>query len=139
MAKVYCFGDLDVSKINDMNVPMNIFIEPHTFSSFTEHFEYSPFDDFDGDSDEEIEDIKNDDTVYVLTACNYTPRRENVISGAYAFMSTDKQELINIVQKHIVPLYEIALLNLKADSTNYYWQRNDESGVALSVNFRYGK
>ena len=123
MAKVYSFGELDVTSINDMNVPMNIFISEHTFSSFTEEFQYFPFDDLD-DPDESIEDIKNDDIVYVLTSGNYTPRRENMAGSVYAFMSTDKQELVNIVQKHVVPLYEAALTNLKNNSTNYYWEVN---------------
>ena len=123
MAKVYSFGELDVTSINDMNVPMNIFISEHTFSSFTEEFQYFPFDDLD-DPDESIEDIKNDDIVYVLTAGNYTPRRERMSASAYAFMSTDRKELVNIVQKYIVPLYDAALTNLKNNSTNYYWEVN---------------
>ena len=124
MARVYSFGEIDASRINDMNVPMNISIEEYTFSSFAENFECFPFDDYDGDPDESIEDIKNEDIVYVLTAGNYTPRGERMSSGAYVFMSTDKQELVNIVQLHIVPLYEAALTNLKNNSTNYYWEVN---------------
>ena len=42
--------------------------------------------------------------------------------SAYMFMSTNKQELVNIVQKQIVPLYEAALTNLKNNSTNYFWE-----------------
>lgn len=125
MAKVFSFGNLDVSSINDMNVPMNIFITEQNFGSFTEDYQYSPFDDPD-DPDETIENIKNDDIVYVLTAGNYTPRRETMSCSAYRFMSTDKQELVNIVQKHIVPLYEVALTNLKNNSTNYFWEVKQE-------------
>ena len=112
MAQVYSFGELDVSSINDMNVPMNIFITEQTFGSFTEDYQYSPYDDCD--AEESNENILNDDIVYVLTAGNYT------------FMSTDKQELVNIVQKHIVPLYEAALTNLKNNSTNYFWEVKQE-------------
>lgn len=60
-----------------------------------------------------MKNIKNDDIVYVLTAGNYTPRRETMSCSAYMFMSTNKQELVNIVQKQIVPLYEAAFTNLK--------------------------
>ena len=125
MAKVYSFGKLDVSSIDDMNVPMNIFITEQNFGSFTEDYQYSPFDDHD-DPDETIENIKNDDIVYVLTAGNYTPRRETMSCSAYMFMSTNKQELVNIVQKQIVPLYEAALTNLKNNSTNYFWEIKQE-------------
>ena len=59
MAKVFSFGECDVNEINDMNVPMNIFITEQTFGSFTEDYQYSPFDDHD-DPDETIENIKND-------------------------------------------------------------------------------
>ena len=104
MAKVFSFGECDVNEINDMNVPMNIFITEQSFRSFTEEFPYFPFDDYFA-ADESNENIKNDDIVYVLTAGNYTPRRENMAGSVYAFMSTDKQELVNIVQKHVVPLY----------------------------------
>lgn len=124
MAKVYSFGEIDASGINDMNVPMNIFITEHTFSAFTEEFHDFSFD-YD-DPDEIIEDIKNEDMVYVLTAGNYTPRRESMSGSVYAFMSTDRQELVNIVQKCIVPLYDAALTNLKNNSTNYYWEVKQE-------------
>ncbi len=124
MAQVYSFGELDVSSINDMNVPMNIFITEQTFGSFTEDYQYSPYDD--RDAEESNENILNDDIVYVLTAGNYTPRKEHMSGSVYRFMSTDKQELVNIVQKYIVPLYEAALTNLKNNSTNYYWEIKQE-------------
>ena len=124
MALVYSFGELDVSSINDMNVPMNIFITEQTFGSFTEDYQYSPYDDCD--AEESNENILNDDIVYVLTAGNYTPRKEHMSGSVYRFMSTDKQELVNIVQKHIVPLYEAALTNLKNNSTNYFWEVKQE-------------
>ena len=47
-------------------------------------------------------------------------------ASAYAFMSTDRKELVNIVQKYIVPLYDAALTNLKNNSTNYYWEVKQE-------------
>ena len=125
MAKVFSFGESDISEINDMNVPMNIFITEHSFRSFTEEFPYFPFDDY-FEADESNENIKNDDIVYVLTAGNYTPRRETMSCSAYMFMSTNKQELVNIVQKQIVPLYEAALTNLKNNSTNYFWEVKQE-------------
>lgn len=124
MAQVYSFGELDVSSINDMNVPMNIFITEQTFGSFTEDYQYSPYDDCD--AEESNENILNDDIVYVLTAGNYTPRKEHMSGSVYRFMSTDKQELVNIVQKYIVPLYEAALTNLKNNSTNYFWEVKQE-------------
>ena len=125
MAKVFSFGESDVNEINDMNVPMNIFITEHSFRSFTEEFPYFPFDDY-FEADESNKNIKNDDIVYVLTAGNYTPRRETMSCSAYMFMSTNKQELVNIVQKQIVPLYEAALTNLKNNSTNYFWEIKQE-------------
>jgi hypothetical protein len=49
------------------------------------------------------------------------PRKEIVIS-AYHFMSTSKQELIDLVQTNIKPLYEAALNNIINTSQNYYWE-----------------
>ena len=93
---IYTFGSIDILGINSQNIPVNVSIREYSFTEYVDTFGFSPFDDIDIDA--EIEDINDSDIVYVLTACNFMPRKEIVIS-AYHFMSTTKQELIDLVQR----------------------------------------
>lgn len=118
---IYTFGSIDVLGINSQNIPVNVSIREYSFDEYVDTFGFSPFDDIDDDTD--FEDIKNSDIVYALTACNFMPRKEIVIN-AYHFMSTSKQELIDLVQTNIKPLYEAALNNIVNTSQNYFWENN---------------
>lgn len=87
-------GELSIDNINDMNVPVNIFIE-------------------------------EEDDGFRLTAANFMPRKQVVSDAAYIVFSEKREVLEAIVQKKIVPLYEVALENLKTKSTNYYWEKGE--------------
>ena len=118
---IYTFGSIDILGINSQNIPVNVSIREYSFTEYVDTFGFSPFVEIDIDA--EIEDINDADIVYVLTACNFMPRKEIVIR-AYHFMSTTKQELIDLVQTNIKPLYEAALNNIVNTSQNYYWEKS---------------
>jgi len=120
MPKIYSLGELNENHIDEMNIPMNIFLTSHTFETFYKNHPNFCLEDLE----ESDPSLSFDDTVYVISAGNYTPRREHMSPDAYEFMSSDKQELINMVNTRIVPLYEIAVSNLKLYGYNYYWEPN---------------
>jgi hypothetical protein len=62
------------------------------------------------------------ETAWTLSANNYMPRRNFIAEGMYEYHSDSKEELLALVQKYIVPLYETALRRLKTDGNLYYWQ-----------------
>jgi hypothetical protein len=86
-------GDFPIDGANDMNVPVNIFLS---------------------------KDEKTGE--WSLTADNFMPRRAMVTDGAYRVTSKSKEVLEKLVDKHITPLYEIALNNLRTKKSNYYWE-----------------
>lgn len=49
-----------------------------------------------------------------------------VVHGAYMLEADTREEIIEYVNKYVVPLYEAALYNLKTFGENYYWKRKKE-------------
>jgi hypothetical protein len=49
------------------------------------------------------------------------PRKERC-GGMFRLEADTKEEIIEKVRKHVVPLYEAALDNLKERGENYYWE-----------------
>ena len=93
------YGELSIDNdADDANVPVNVSI-------------------FQNQEDEEIK------YNWLMTADNYMPRRGRVSDCAYKVGANTEQELVELVQKHIVPLYEAALHNLKTTGGNYYWEK----------------
>lgn len=49
-----------------------------------------------------------------------------VVYKAYELEADTEEEIIEYVNKYVVPLYEAALYNLKTFGENYYWERKDD-------------
>ena len=58
-------------------------------------------------------------------ARNFMPRRE-FCGGSWRLEADTKEEILEAVRKHVVPLYEAALANLKERGENYYWERKEK-------------
>ncbi len=91
-------GEMQLEDCNDMNVPVNIFI----------------------DREEE------EGNRWVLTADNFMPRKQRVNDGAYRTIADDREELSELIKKHVLPLYEAALNNITGmisgeSAKLYYW------------------
>jgi hypothetical protein len=54
-------------------------------------------------------------------AVNFMPRKERCGSG-WRLEADTKEEILEAVRRHVVPLYEAALANLKERGENYYWE-----------------
>jgi hypothetical protein len=54
------------------------------------------------------------------TAANYMPRKGYVMEDGYKLIADTKEELLGLVHKHVVPLYVVALEQIKT-GTLYYW------------------
>lgn len=94
-------GDLGVECINDANVPVCIWF-------------HGP------------EHRWNTTGQWSLRASNYMPRKEKVVEGAYIFTADTKEELSELVEKHILPLYvkatDILRQMVAGKLTNlFYW------------------
>lgn len=79
---------------NSANVPVNIFINEPTATN----------------------------PKWTLTAANFMPRKDRVASDVYSVEADSEKEIQEIVQKFIVPLYEVALNKLKTGKDLYYWE-----------------
>jgi hypothetical protein len=90
-------GELTVEDVDEMNIPVNIFIS----------------------EDEETKEI-------CISAANFMPRRERVHENAYSLYVPDMETAKQIVQAFFLPIYEIALTQLKKNSTLYYWEIEEE-------------
>lgn len=88
-------GNVSIDEANEMNVPVNIWIL----------------------------EAEDEPGVWELSAANYMPRKNMIQSEVYLVKSNKKETLEALVQKHIVPLYEIALSKLKTESSLYYWEK----------------
>ena len=87
-------GELEIVGADDANIPVNSFLcEPD-----------------------------NDSPKWRWYADNFMPRKGSVAEGQYKIESDSKEPLIEAVQKHVVPLYEAALENLKINGACYYWE-----------------
>ncbi len=60
------------------------------------------------------------------TARCFMPRKE-YCGGSFHVEAETKEEILEALQKYVVPLYEIALENLKERGENYYWERPSDS------------
>ena len=58
------------------------------------------------------------------SAVNFMPRKERC-GESYKLEADTKEEIMDALQKHVIPLYEVALENLKRFGENYYWERKD--------------
>ena len=88
-------GEIEIAGAGDANIPVNSFLcEPD---------ERSP--------------------KWRWTADNFMPRRGCVAEGQYKIEADTKESILEAVHKHVVPLYEAALENLKAEGACYYWER----------------
>jgi hypothetical protein len=63
-------------------------------------------------------------------ALNYMPRKEysggmQMGGGCYQIEAESLEVIKAAVNKYVVPLYEIALANLKTNGKNYYWKAMD--------------
>lgn len=62
--------------------------------------------------------------LWTWSAVNFMPRKERC-GGNYKLEADSKEEIMNALKKHVIPLYEVALENLKQHGENYYWERKD--------------
>ena len=100
-------GELQFDDADNANIPVDIWLVPVT-------------------EDDSIPGGLNFEPKFVLRAANYCPRKCNVYDSAYEVYADNREELVNLLNKHVIPLYKTALniLNEMADGTNdglYYW------------------
>lgn len=60
--------------------------------------------------------------LWTWTAQNFMPRKEHCCAG-YHLEADTKEEILDAVRKHVLPLYQVATENIGAYGENYYWQR----------------
>ena len=84
-------GDINIEHCDDANVPVNCSI------------------------------FQEDDGKWTLHADNFMPRKSRVAESMYREVADTKEELVEVVNKHVVPLYEAALKKLKETGGCYYW------------------
>ena len=87
-------GEIPLDQCDEMNIPVVCFLSKPTDSNPKWRF----------------------------SASNFMPRRESVVQSQYNVEADTKEEIIELVNKHVVPLYEAALNNLKLLGQNYYWE-----------------
>lgn len=104
-------GECSFSEANQGNIPVDLWLRPPGHE----------------DTEEEDEDGDLRDK-WVLVAANYLPRKACVgREGTFRAAADTREELVGLIQEHVVPLYETALKVLKqmvageADNL-YYWQ-----------------
>ena len=78
-------GEIEIERCDEANVPVNSFLLP---------------------PDDEC-------TQWRWIADNFMPRKARVASDQYEIRADSQEPLMEAVQKHVVPLYEAALDNLK--------------------------
>ena len=91
-------GDWPIEAVDDANIPVDIRIHPPN----------------------------ENNNKWRLTASNYMPRRAAIAEDSLKVEADSREELVDLLRKHIIPLYEVALrqLNKVADGTAeslYYW------------------
>ena len=60
------------------------------------------------------------------SALNFMPRKERCGSG-YRIAANTKKEILEVVNKYVTPLYDVAAKNLTTQSENYYWEPKGEA------------
>jgi hypothetical protein len=73
--------------------------------------------------------LTEENGIWTLIASNYMPRLDRVGQETYKATSSNKEELVEIIKKRIIPLYEIALKKLNAICEGkaedlYYWKED---------------
>jgi hypothetical protein len=90
-------GSIQITDCNDANIPVSCFlIEPN---------------------ENEDEDYQGK---WKWTADNYMPRK-GISVDQYQLFADTKEEILELINKHVVPLYQIALNEIKT-GTLYYWE-----------------
>ena len=74
---------------------------------------------------------------YRLVAENYKPILAKIEEKAYIVDAKDKKTLVEVVQKYITPLYQIALNNLTKTGENWLWFPNSPNELIDSAEIKY--
>jgi hypothetical protein len=90
-------GTIKLEHCNEMNIPINCFM-------------HRP--------DEQT-------TKWSWSASNYMPRKE-YLQGSYEIEADSKEQIMNAINRYVVPLYEAALANLKTTGKNYFWEKTED-------------
>jgi len=86
-------GDIEIGRADEMNVPVVCFLhEPD-----------------------------RENGLWSWSAINFMPRKE-CLGSRYHLEADTKEEIIELINKYVVPLYKAALTNLKTSGENYYWE-----------------
>lgn len=101
-------GEIGMSHSDDANIPINIWLVRIG----------------------ESEEYYSTGYRWQLSASNYMPRKSRLSEDSYLVISDNREELTDLIQKHIIPLYENALNKLQGmiKGTNdslYYWDKSD--------------
>jgi hypothetical protein len=88
-------GSIPVSECDDANIPVVCFLSP-------------PGDDDDHPGK------------WVWSAQNFMPRKE-IVGHGYKLVADTEDEILDLISKHVVPLYEAALSKIKTGRL-YYWK-----------------
>ena len=108
-AKYEVLGSLCIADANDMNVPVNCFL-----SQIDESRIRDPKEPEAGGYEQKYLGW------FEWTAQNFMPRKERLEEG-YRVIAPEKDTILELVRKHVVPLYEVALQNLRTSGENYFW------------------
>lgn len=86
-------GDMPITAANEMNIPVRCFVhEP-----------------------------EKENEPWGWSAINFMPRKE--CCGSEYFIEADtKEEILDAVTKYVLPLYCVAVENLRTTGENYYWE-----------------
>jgi hypothetical protein len=60
------------------------------------------------------------------------PRKESCGSG-WRIEADTREEIMEALRKYVIPLYEIALANLKERGENYYWERDADTAAKIGA------
>jgi hypothetical protein len=60
--------------------------------------------------------------LWTWNAINFMPRKERC-GGSYRLEADTKEEIMEALRKHVIPLYEAAAANMRENGANYYWER----------------
>lgn len=95
------YGECEFVEVDDANIPVNIFLTKD-------------------------EDNPPAGQKWQLTADNFMSRKGRESDSGYKAVAPTREALVKVIEKYIMPLYKIAILNLQTmiDGTNdslYYW------------------
>lgn len=86
------FGNIAIEECNDMNIPICCDLE------------------------------ERDDGKWEWNAANYMPRKASISQSQYQVIADTKEEIIELVKKYVVPLYQTAIDLLTLKGELYYWE-----------------